>query len=571
MRSCGRHRRSITVRDGAKRVSRCRVGNDLHAGERKENEMKRRLLTVFLAGAMLIVSAAGCGQAAADTEKTQQAEDKDNGGAVDEVGRDLEESGAEEETEEDIFAGIKTAANGAGVSIHDPSIEVFDGRYYLFGSHMTGGYSDDMQSWTYIGNTYSSSNPLFENLFADGLTVFDYAGTYEDGSHSVWAEDVIYNEAMEKYVMYFCTSSTYIKSKLCYAVADRPEGPYVYQGDLLYSGFTAQDIDTTDVYDYVEEEYAASAYLTGGQYNNKLWPNCIDPAPFYDEDGRLWMVYGSWSGGIFLLELDEETGLVIHPEADEENEVDPYFGKRLIGGGHNSIEGPYIQYDADAGYYYLYVSYGGLERTGGYQIRVFRSETPDGDYVDMEGGRPSIGYDHSKFGLKLSGNYYMPSNEYAYMATGGQSAFRDEDGKQYVCYHSRFDNGDEYHEPCVKQVFINEEGWPVLAPYTTKGETISESGYDKEEVVGTWYFINQGKKINADIAVAEKISLNEDGTVSGAITGSWEMKDGTCYMTLTYDNVTYSGVFCRMQDEAGTDVMTFSAVGENQSIWGAKY
>jgi len=59
--------------------------------------------------------------------------------------------------------------------------------------------------------------------------------------------------------------------------------------------------------------------------------------------------------------------------------------------------------------------------------------------------------------------------------------------------------------------------------------------------------------------------------VSGAITGSWEGKGGTYYMTLTYDDTIYSGVFCRMQDEAGTEVMTFSAVGDNESIWGAKY
>lgn len=283
------------------------------------------------------------------------------------------------------------------------------------------------------------------------------------------------------------------------------------------------------------------------------------------------MTYGSWSGGIFLLELDPETGLIIHPEADEENGVDPYFGKRLIGGGHNSIEGPYIQYDEKSGYYYLYVSYGGLDRVGGYQIRVFRSKTPDGDYVDMNGAYPSIGYDHSKYGLKLSGNYYLPGCKYAYMATGGQSAFQDTDGKQYVCYHSRFDHGDEYHEPCVKQVFLNEEGWPVLAPYTTKGETIAEEGYPKEELTGTYFFINQGKKINADIAQAELVILQEDGTVSGAISGTWEMKAGTCYMTLSYDDVVYSGVFCRMKDEAGTDVMTFTAVGDNQSVWGVKY
>ena len=40
---------------------------------------------------------------------------------------------------------------------------------------------------------------------------------------------------------------------------------------------------------------------------------------FYDKDGRMWMVYGSWSGGIFLIEIDEETGYPIYPEADEEN------------------------------------------------------------------------------------------------------------------------------------------------------------------------------------------------------------------------------------------------------------
>lgn len=480
-----------------------------------------------------------------------------------------ETAGIEDGSEEDIFEGIQTAANGAGVSVHDPSIEVFDGKYYIYGSHMTGAVSKNLQTWRYIGNGYSVVNPLFENLFADELDVFDYAGTYEDGTHSVWAEDVIYNETMGKYVMYFCTSSTYIKSKLCYATADQPEGPFVYQGSLLYSGFTSKDIGETDVYEYVDEE-AAKTYFSGSQYNNKLWPNCIDPAPFYDADGKLWMVYGSWSGGIFLLELDPETGRIIHPQADPENDVDPYFGKRLIGGGHTSIEGPYIQYDETSGYYYLYVSYGGLERTGGYQIRVFRSETPDGPYEDMNGRSPSIGYDHSKYGLKLSGNYYMPSNRYAYMATGGQSAFRDTDGKQYICYHSRFDRKDEYHEPCVKQVFLNEEGWPVLAPFTTKGETISENGYPREELVGTYYYINQGKKINAQISTAEKISLNEDGTVSGAVSGFWDSEAGTCYMTLTCDGVTYSGVFCRMQDEAGTEVMTFSAAGDNQSIWGSK-
>ena len=49
------------------------------------------------------------------------------------------------------------------------------------------------------------------------------------------------------------------------------------------------------------------------------------------------------------------------------------------------------------------------------------------------------------------------------------------------------------------------------------------------------------------------------------------MKKGSYYMNITVDGVEYSGVFCQMKDEAGTEVMTFSAVGENESIWGVKY
>ncbi len=482
------------------------------------------------------------------------------------------EPAAEPVVREADYTGIETASNGARVSVHDPSIKVFDGKYYIYGSHMTGATSEDLHVWKYIGNGYTSDNALFEDLFNEELSIFDYSGDYGNGSYAVWAEDVIYNEAMGKYVMYFCTSSTYIKSNLCYATADAPEGPYVYQGELLYSGFTAEDIGQTDVYEYVDQAYAEETYLRGnGQYDNQDWPNCIDPAPFYDADGRLWMTYGSWSGGIFLLELDPQTGLVIHPEADPENEVDPYFGKRLLGGGHQSIEGPYIQYDADTGYYYLYLSFGSLERTGGYQIRVLRSDRPDGEYVDMGGQRPVKGYNNAYYGLKLSGNYYLPSCKYAYMATGGMSTFFDTDGKQYMCYHTRFNNGNEYHEPAVKQIFMNQEGWPVLAPYTTTGETISESGYDSAELAGEYFFINQGMKIDSEIAQPVMIDLNEDGTVTGSVVGTWTVSEGTPYVHITYDGHAYSGVFCAMKDQAGTEVMTFSAVGVNESIWGVKY
>ena len=75
------------------------------------------------------------------------------------------------------------------------------------------------------------------------------------------------------------------------------------------------------------------------------------------------------------------------------------------------------------------------------------------------------------------------------------------------------------------------------------------------------------------------------------VTGTWEQKENSYYVHLTFgideqgsedessddekntekDKDSFSGVFCEMNDEAGTKVMTFSAVGKNQSIWGVKY
>ncbi len=474
------------------------------------------------------------------------------------------------------FDGIPTASNAAKVSVHDPSIIAGDGKYYIVGSHMTAAVSEDMQTWKNIANGYNAGNPVYGELFEEGLHVFDYAGSgssvipTDDGGYHVWAPQIIYNETMQKYVMYYCTSSTWNASNLCYGISDTIEGPYVWEGPLIYSGFTESNVGATDVLDYVTEDYMIENYIKGGGYNFDDYPNAIDPAAFYDENGNMWMVYGSWSGGIFILEIDEETGDVIHPEADPENNVDPYFGKKLLGGGHKSIEGPHIQYDPTTGYYYLYLCYGGLAENGGYQIRVWRSENPDGPYEDMAGNTEIKG-NHAYYGLKLSGNYYLPSAYYSFKATGGMSTMIDTDGKQYVCYHTRFNTGTEHHEPCVKQIFMNEEGWPTLAPYTTSGETISATGYEMADMVGEYFFINQGMEIDNVVSEPVMIYLNEDGTMSGSYNGTWTVTEGTPYVHITYNDKEYSGVFCKMNDEAGVETMTFSCVGKNESIWGVHY
>lgn len=476
------------------------------------------------------------------------------------------------------YEGIKKDSVSSGVAVHDPSILRVGDTYYIYGSHMAAATSTDMLDWTRLADGYNAGNPVFGQIYSVAQEAFAYAGDKisviptDDGGTHVWAPDVIYNEATGLYYMYYCTTSTWCASNLCYGVSETPEGPFTWKGALIYSGFTPETLEATDVLDVVSMEYAQEHYFYGGKYNHEECPNAIDPSVFYDEDGRMWMVYGSWSGGIFLLELDATTGEVIHPQADPENGVDPYFGKRLLGGGHKSIEGPYILYDSVSRYYYLFVSYGALNRTGGYQIRVFRSETVDGDYVDMNGKTPFANVNHAYYGLKLSGNYNLPSLPIGYMATGHNSALQDTDNRLYIVYHTRFNGSSETHSPRVHQFLVNEDGWPCMLPYQTQGETVSADGYAAEEVVGRYYMINQGTEIDAVCVEPVIVYLLSDGSVQGEkLQGSWEAKDGSYYMTLTLDGKEYKGVFCRMLDEAGAEVMTFSAVGFNESIWGVKY
>ena len=252
------------------------------------------------------------------------------------------------------YDGIKTATINAGVSGHDPSILQVGDTYYIYGSHMSAAKSTDLRNWTKLGDGYDTANPVY-GTFMKEKHMFDFAGNMfsaiptDNGGTHIWAPDVYYNEEEQLYYMYFCTSSTWNASNLCYATSKSPEGPFKWQKAFIYSGYNENTLKNTDILDYVSKEYALEHYISGVQYNFNEHPNAIDPTIFHDKDGRLWMVYGSWSGGIHILEVDEKTGKLIRPEADEENGVDPYYGKRILGGGHTAIEAPYILYDEPSG------------------------------------------------------------------------------------------------------------------------------------------------------------------------------------------------------------------------------
>jgi arabinan endo-1,5-alpha-L-arabinosidase len=62
--------------------------------------------------------------------------------------------------------------------------------------------------------------------------------------------------------------------------------------------------------------------------------------------------------------------------------VDSYFGTKIAGGYGKSGEGPFIEYNPDTDYYYLWTTYVGLAWDGGYNMRVSRSKSPMVPFTD---------------------------------------------------------------------------------------------------------------------------------------------------------------------------------------------
>ena len=174
-------------------------------------------------------------------------------------------------------------------------------------------------------------------------------------------------------------------------------------------------------------------------------------------------------------------------------------------------------------------------------------------------------------GLKVMGNYKFSSLSKAYMAGGHNSVLKDDDGKWYLIYHTRFDDGAEYHEVRVHSMYFNEQGWPVVAPYEYAGDVISESGYNEEDIVGDYEFLNHGNSTDGKIINYSSIKLNADGTISGAVNGKWSQAQDNSAAELIIGGQSYSGYFLAAKDENGKKVMSFTAVGSNnQTIWGTQ-
>lgn len=470
---------------------------------------------------------------------------------------------------------------------------------------------------------------IFGSFDADAwCTASDGWKIFEGNGSNMWAPDIIYNTSMNKYCMYLSLNGEYQNSVVILLTSSNLEGPYAYEGPVVYSGFSAEE-DTPINYKNTDlkyiigenaalpERYGKISGITLDE-NQKItavgknewadyWPHAIDPAVFYDDGGKLWMIYGSWSGGIYALELDETTGLrdytVFYASDfdDKQKEVtsDPYFGKKIAGGHYVSGEGPYIEKIGN--YYYLFMSYGFYAPNGGYSMRIFRSENPDGPYVDTKGTsavfeefKPNFIADYAPDvaqidtrGMRLMTYYqweHMPKGE---VAQGHNSAVVDGD-RAYVIYHTKFNDGSAAHELRVHELFQNKNGWILASPYAFANDDKLNYNEEPKDVAGVYeiivgdYSLGYHKESGAlnenykgPLSEILTYALVSDGKITkdGQDAGTWTIENGQAYATLTIDGHNYSGVFAEVtKDASGIKTMCFTGVDEQTGItlWGAK-
>ena len=514
------------------------------------------------------------------------------------------------------------------VAVHDPSIVIVykdasgnsypeqdaNGSrtkyYYLLGTQNGGAYSRDMLNWTAFTPTYSVNGKVTSNYYDafKNAAVWSNHTTSDNVKGNMWAPDIIWNKKLQKWCLYTSINGDDWMSSITLHTSDKIEGPYEYKGTVVWGGMDGNssgegnnDYKKVTGSSTIDSRYyiANNGSTNLGKWDGGYGVSCIDPNVFYDEDGTLWMLYGSWSGGLFLLKLDESTGLRDYSYTYSTKWSgtafksgllsDEYMGLHLAGGYYVSGEGSYIQYFKDAdgnGYYYLFISYGFYSPDGGYTMRVFRSKDVTGPYADVDGTSPIFSkyiYNYgtnTTYGFPIIENYKWSfwADGSAEIADGHNSLLLDEDGAMYLIYHRKMDNGTAWHNVETHQLFFNDAGWIVAAPFEYRvGYGLPKSNVTKEEIAGAYKVIMHDPYAQADgsypINTEKDLTLSLDGSVTGAYSGSWtyDYRNGRSYMNLTLGGTKYSGVLLdQLENDVSKRTLTFSAMradGE-RAFWG---
>jgi arabinan endo-1,5-alpha-L-arabinosidase len=259
----------------------------------------------------------------------------------------------------------------ASLGVHDPSRIINDnGSYYFYGTsgNLSGWYTTDGKNW-------KQTPAVFKNGLPSSILQLVPV------NNGVWAPDVIYSPTLKVFLMYYSIANWDDPKKSAIGLVTSPTlNPNAANYKWTDHGVVISRTDATG--------------------------STIDPAPFYDTAGNLWLSYGSGyssvnrTHGINIIALDKNTGL----------RSDNTVHTQLSCG----CEGSYVQ--PHDGYYYLFWNTGGCcsGAASTYTIHVARSTSVTGPYTENS----------SKF-FSSTGNIHGP----------GHIGILSENGKDYYSYH----------------------------------------------------------------------------------------------------------------------------------------
>ena len=287
--------------------------------------------------------------------------------------------------------------------IHDPSTIVEDrGQYFVFGTGpgIRTKSSPDLIHWTNGARVFATPPAWTKNLVPAFRGVF-------------WAPDII--QVNGKFLLYYAVS-TWGKQVSAIGLATSPT---------------------------LDQAAANYAWHDGGAVissTNDSAYNTIDPSVMLDADGKLWLAFGSYWQGIFLTELNPQTGLRRATNS-------PVYHLAW----NHSIEASCLTRHGK--FYYLFVNWGqccqGTNST--YEVRVGRAENITGPYLDRRGADLAAG-GGSVF-LQSSGRFIGPGHI-------GIVSSRNTNGPTWFSYHY-YDAATQGRSRLALGKIDWRDGWPV--------------------------------------------------------------------------------------------------------------
>jgi len=294
--------------------------------------------------------------------------------------------------------------------IHDPSTLIKEGnRYYTFG---TGDgirilSSPDLRAWT-SGRVFTTP-PDWTTLAVPSFT-----GHF-------WAPDVAYFNG--RYHIYYSISEWgTIDSAIGLVTTPSLANPvWTDHGKVVQSDASWEATADTDYTQY----------------------NCIDASVLVDTDGRVWLIFGSYSDGIVVVEINPLTGKRLNNTTTRIANNGPSFFT-------NTTEGAYVY--KRGGYYYLFINYGGCcsGTSSTYNIRVGRSTNVTGPYLDKNG-----------VNLLNAGGTLLLDSTGRHLGPGHAGVFQ-ENGRFWFSHH--YYDGVQNGAPLlgIRELVWGPDGWPVV-------------------------------------------------------------------------------------------------------------